>query len=304
MSKRRNFFKHEHIRSYKGRKFRNPYFKHDQNNNSWQRILAVIIFIISFCIAFYWVFYGGLWRIQHISVQGLTTLDPAEVQETVWQDIHRQQIRFSRSDHRFFVPVNRLEKLLNAKYDFAELELQVKGDTIQILATERITEVIWRVDRSFYFLDLAGLIMRELRPPEVNTILERLHMGTSVPSDGSEIAFAPLQPTMPIIEDKSRSEVNPNQIMLSGETPLNLLAFDQAVRALSIEPTIYEIEKPNELWLTVKTAQGFDILFDGVGDPELQANSLHAVLQKPEYRDRLPEIQYIDVRLGDRVFVK
>lgn len=301
MTKRRNFFKKSHIKSYEGRRFENPFFK-KKKIKPWKKILLSLFFVGGIFGLVGYSIYGPLFTITTIEIQGLTTIPIQDVENAIRSKIDKSKFSIIPRDHSLFLKSNKITEELAEELDFETIELSSDRNSITIFATERISELVWRSDRSFYFIDFEGKIQREFRESELNSIFSRLNMPLNASLDGSEPTFAPLQPNVPIIEDKSKTSVEIENQVTNGKTVENVLEFDNALRRLSLIPIIYEIDSPNEAWLRVITTSNFNILFESGGDIEKQIKSLSVALG--EYKDTLAEIQYIDIRFDGRVYIK
>lgn len=299
-TKRRNFLKSSTVRAHQGRRFQNPYFK-KPHRSLVRKLLPVFFVLVLFAGGIGYVIYGPLLRVENVSISGLTTIPEETVQDYVWQELNHQGLRILPKNHRWFVPTDDLSQQLMQEFDLSKAEIAIDGGQITIQVEERILEFVWRVDRSFYFVDLEGVITRELRQNERNSLLERLNMELDPIEDGAEREFAPLQPTMPIIEDKTLSEIKVGDRVLPAGASENILAFDLGLRQLALTPLIYESESRIDPWFRVVIDSPYQILFDGAGDPAGQLTALSVTLQ--EYEGLVIE-NYIDVRFPNRAFVK
>jgi hypothetical protein len=80
------------------------------------------------------------------------------------------------------------------------------------------------------------------------------------------------------------------------------VAFDEGLRLLLIVPKEYETENVEAPWFTVRSDQPYAILFDAKQSTDEQLIVLKTVLD--EYFATQQDSKYIDVRFGQRVFVK
>lgn len=299
MTKRRNFFKHTNIRSYNGRRFKNPYFQ-KRSRSVWQLALGCSFILILVVIGLGYFFYGPYYKLENVEIIGLTTIPIDQVETATFDYLSHNKVQIVPKSHVWFIPQKQLSTYLMETFDLSKADIKQQHKTLTIQTEERILEFVWRTDRSFYFIDLDGNVMRELRDSERNTLLTRLHMELDPMEDESMREFAPLQPTMPIIEDKSRSEIRVNDNLMTSNMTLSILAFDTGLRAFAINPLIYEKENLTETWLTVVIDKPFKIFFDGAGDASSQLKALGISLN--EYTE--PITQYIDVRFENRAYVK
>ncbi|MFH1766998.1 MAG: hypothetical protein ABH826_02810 [Patescibacteria group bacterium] len=299
MTKRRNFFQKANVRSYNGRRFQNPYFKNNSNKLG-RKLIPIFLILAALMAGFFYVIYGPLLKIETISITGLTTIPNEEVENYIWQELDHQGLRIIPKNHLWFVPVDDLSKKLINEFDLSSAEISMDGSNVNFVVEERILEFVWRVDRSFYFIDLDGVITRELRQNERNTVLQRLNMALDPVEEESSREFAPLQPTMPIIEDKTRTPVNVGDQLFEPGLPEKILSFDLGLRQLAITPLIYERESDIDPWFSVIINAPYKILFDGAGDVTKQLTALGVTLN--EYTGQITN--YIDLRFENRAYVK
>ncbi len=296
---RRDYFKKTNQQSWQGRRFQNPYFNSGPKN-IWRRLIPIFLILTIIAAGVSYLIYGPVFKIQSVSVSGLTTIPQEEVENFVRDEISHQGLRILPKDNRWFVPNDDLSQKLMDEFDLSKADISINGDQINIQAEERILEFVWRIDRSFYFIDLDGVITRELRQNERNTLLSRLNMELDPTIEGEEREFAPLQPTMPIIEDKTKTPVNIGDKLFEANIAENILSFDLGLRQLAITPLIYETESRVDPWFSVVINAPYKILFDGAGDTTKQLTALGVTLN--EYTGVINK--YIDVRFENRAYVK
>ncbi|PIQ67793.1 hypothetical protein CO173_02190 [Candidatus Uhrbacteria bacterium CG_4_9_14_3_um_filter_41_35] len=299
---RRNFTKTVHSKEYEQKRFKNPFFEsqEEKQKKSFKfLIIGLVLMLIAVPII---LLFGGLFELKNNSVNGLTTIPQAEVETEINQHLATKWLNIIPKTHKWFTRPNVLRESLQNKYNFENISVKIEGDELKVEVEERISSLAWKSAGNLYFLDLDGKIFREMLPQERAKINERLggKIELVAPEDMQSVPI--LQPTLPIIQDMSEQVVEIGGEVISPVTSEALISFDKNLRSLHIDPVIYQVERPHKPWLRVKTRQGYDILFDGLGDMNVQIAYLNSILI--EYKEKLSEISYIDIRFENHIYIK
>lgn len=299
--KRRNFLKSQHVRQYKAERYKNPYNRNRTKFKGLKKALialGVLAVLAGIPVLFFQL---EVFRIKHIEIEGLASVPNEDVSAVVQAHLDTTRYGVLPQNHRFFFNKKQLHHDLQNSFFFEELTIEKgKQQTVHIWAKERVTSLVWLTGEDAYFLDLEGVITRELTEAEKNPIRERLGVPQVELPEGE--VNASLLPTMPIIEDKADAGIALRQRIFNNETTNSIIAFDKGVRSQILEPFLYVIEDASTTWMTLHTRNGFYLQFDPTLDVEDQLSMLQVVLL--EYNDRLEELNYIDLRFGNHVFVK
>lgn len=299
--KRRNFLKSQHVRQYRSDKFKNPFKRENKSLKRLRRFFiafGVIAVLTSIPVL---IFKLEFFRIRNIEISGLESIPEEEVRGVVSEHLSEKWLGVFPQNHRFFFSMPKLEEKLFDTFFFEELGIDLmKKNTVYIWTHERVTSLVWLTDQDAYFLDLDGTITRELLETEKNPVRERLGIEQVALAEGEQ--NTPLLSDMPIIKDVSGSQIEIRQEIFNSEYVENIITFDKGIRQQILEPYMYEIENPETSWMTLHTKNGFYIMFDPELDVSEQLNMLQVVLT--EYTDRIEELNYIDLRFGNHVFVK
>lgn len=299
---RRNFTKTVHSKEYEQKRFKNPFFESQEEKQ--KRSFKFLIFggVMTFITVPAILLFGGLFELKNSSVNGLTTIPQEEIEAKINEHLTKKWLKIIPRTHKWFSRPNELRLNLQDKYNFENISVSIEGDELRVDVEERISSLAWKSAGNLYFLDLDGKIFREMLPQERAQINERLG-GRIEPVAPEEMQNVPvLQPALPIIQDMSEQVVEIGGEVISPVTSESLISFDKNLRSLHIDPVIYQVERPHKPWLRVKTRQGYDILFDGLGDMNIQVAYLNSILT--EYIDKLPEISYIDIRFENHIYIK
>ncbi|HAL50276.1 MAG: hypothetical protein UU40_C0002G0051 [Candidatus Uhrbacteria bacterium GW2011_GWD2_41_121] len=304
--RRRNFLKSHQANVYKRSRFENPYFS-GEKQTSWTRYLIIPgIFFILTLIA--WGLIAlPMMRIKSIETVGLVTIQPSAVEQTVKDLISKPVFYFFPGDHHWFLQTQKIANQLKEIYQLNEVDVQQVGRRLLITISERITRAIWVSNDRYFFLDENGTIVRELSPEERLEAEEQINTQTQ-PSNYLQSPIFAIWDTSNSQTQAETSTTTPNPSLENegGRISTLLLStidnFDLLLRSSTIQPISYLIEKPNEIWVTAKTTLGVDIYINGAGDAQEQFDYLQLVLS--DYRNQIQDLEYIDLRFGNRIYIR
>jgi len=294
--KRHNFLQTHTVKMrLSGKKFRNPYFS--KNNSGSARFLRFIFFILAI-LAFISIIYAflslSIFHIRNIEIEGEITMDGQSIESIVESSIEGTHFRLLPKKHIFFIPKKTVINAISTIPEIQNVELERNGRTLIIRVQEKIQSAIWVSDSHQYFIDNAGKIVRELTLDEMFDVQERVY------ANATETFF--IQSPVYLIFDASQTMVSQQEEVLNAKSLETFTQIFWRISEFAIEPESFIIGNPGQTWATLKIKHGFDILISGEGDAEKQLKNIKVVLD--EYKQEARNLQYIDVRFGERVFVK
>jgi len=279
---------------YKRSRYENPLFSHKKNKSGWKKYLIAPVLIFAL-ILIIWVLMVIPWlRISTIDVEGLVTIYPDSIQHSAWRTIREPVWKILPGDHVWFVQTDKLQEALKTEFQLKSIEVSRDGRTITVEASERITRAVWVTNGRMYFLDSDGLAIRELSEAE------RIEVDNQI--NTQQTPSLTLQSAVFTIWDLDNHSIELEQIVTSPILLSTVDEFDQLLRSSTVQPISYVIDNLDEVWLTVKTTLGVDIYINGVGDSKEQFDNLELILG--EYQDTTSDLEYIDLRFGNRVYVR
>ena len=292
--RRRNFLKSHHARKYDSRRFKNPYAK--KQKRSWNGILkmsliALIVFVgIPFALFKLPFFYTN-----SITVEGSITLQPTHIESFVDSELQSKRWNVVPQNHIWFINEASLrEKILN-EFALDNATVTRNGRSVHVLVEERITSLIWASGEVLYFVDQNGLVVRELSEDELNDVRSLLY------GEG-ERTFVIQSDDVFIVFEQSGGDVSQNGKVLYEEGVETLSVINAEIGRYLIEIESIESEHALSDWVTLNIRGGLDIYLSLEADPYDQLANLEVVLD--EYQGGVGDIEYIDLRFGNRVFVK
>lgn len=294
--KRRNFLKSQHQTSYKkADRFKNPYFENKANRGPILKKLLLGLIVIALTVGIpYLIFTLSIFKIKKVEATGLITIQPTQIETATWAFLAEKRANIFPQSHIWLTNDKKLAERLEADFQLTDVEIARHGRTLAINASERVSKGIWATNDRLYFIDSAGFIVRELTLDEMLDVQERIY------SDVSATNF--IQSDVFLIFDEKREEVQIGDQVLDAGIVDNLAELEEAIPALEIEPANFLIEKRMTDWLTLEIKHGFDIYVSGAGDTANQLKNLAVILD--EYQGQLANVEYIDLRFDNRVYIK
>jgi cell division septal protein FtsQ len=180
-------------------------------------------------------------------------------------------------DHFLFLPKDELSQFLFERFQLNGLDLRREGHTVLITISEKICRAVWETDGKRYLMDETGTILSEIDSTE----------------ETGKLA---------IIKSVGNESVSAGQQVLTQGIVENILAFLFEIKKMPFELSSLEIDSTETSFLKLNMKDGYSVFFDPTSDMLPQLNRLVTVL-KSESADT-STYEYIDVRFGERVYIK
>lgn len=217
-----------------------------------------------------------------ISVTGTERMDPALIQSYVDSQIHDGSNHFLSRANIFLYPKAVIEKGITASFPRVQTARIIRtgfSQTLNVAITERKPFAEWCSDASTcYALDESGFIF-------------------SAVDASSTSAFA-----QPYVFSGGVGGAPIGQIFIPGHMT-GLLALLRILQQQSgLTPVSIRVE--NDQDITIHFAEGFDLKASFGEDAAGLARNLQLVLSSPLLQGKESELEYIDLRFGNRVYYK
>jgi hypothetical protein len=291
---RRNHFKSVQRKKYKTSSYSNPYFKGPKNQNLKKGIyiaLGAAIFIG--CAAFF--FSHSFFKIAVVEINGVEYIDRTDLEEVVLSYVNESVYLFFDKSNQFLFSKDQMSELLTSEFALASVSVKHGAGRLKIEIEERTSNLVWVTNGSVYIADLSGVIVREL---DAGT-LEWLRSG--IIPEGAPVDAAHLI-SLPLFTDKNSIDVTLGSVVFKEIEIENIIQFHEGLIERGIEFSGTDIDRLAGKWMRVGTVRGYGILFDAVGNIEEQLRNLDVVLH--EKAERVDDLDYIDLRFGDRIYYK
>jgi len=297
--KRRNFFHRSQKKRADTRRFQNPYFQPNKRKSYGRIIRAAGLFLVSIFLIVLFLKSSFL-QLTKAEVNGLVTIPSTEITGLIQTFLDEPRFVFFQARNKLFFRPDRLQEYLESNYSFESFSLRVEKSVIYIDLKEKTSHLLWFTGDAAYLVDLNGNVIRALTEPELQIVL-----GLSAPVEAAEGESLPGPDPftlLPIFRDTNDIEVEISGNVLTQEEVQNTFRFHNHLEAQSIPFIDTRVDRLAGKWMSVRTGQNYDILFDATGNVDAQASNLETVL-----RTEIPEgteLRYIDLRFGDTVYWK
>ena len=241
---------------------------------SWLTILALIVFI-------YFIFYSPLLQITKVEIKGTVDISPTTIKEKMvdWQMQQGRWVIFKQNNLVLF-DQNWLVSNINQEYPIESINITKDfPNTLVVSIVEKKPEFVWVSNGQYYYISSNGLIDQKI--------------------ENSEPAAS-----LPHINDESNEEISTGQEVLNEQ---KLSFFKELNIALIAMPSVNIIaySVPNIIvpQINVSVEEGYQIFFETNKSLEQQINKLKRIIEEGTIIKENPQ-EYVDLRIGDRVYIK
>lgn len=264
MKKNQGFRK---LHRYKRKKpiFRNRFFR--------LGILAFVI-IISF---FYFLFFSEFFQVERIIISGQEKVSENDLRVLVEKKLENK-ILFSKTKSIFLINLNEIkEDILNDFPQIAEVKISRRFfDALNVVVTERLALAAWCREVQCFQIDNEGVIFEEVL---METGLIR------------------------IVDEQYLDSFVLGEKVMEKEKLIQIFEIDSKLRE-NLKLSITEAFIISDERLNVKMAEGWYVYFNLKGDLDWQITELGLVLVKQIPSEKRGNLEYIDLRFGNRVYYK
>ncbi len=244
------------------------------------RTMSLVFFLIILFCGLIFVFFSPVFVINDVAVIGNHHLSPEDVRETVDNALHENSSLFLPVGHIFFLNKADLTYVVKKELPLVdEIEFQRKlPNILKVKIKERNSAFIWQTRNKYYYVDRNGYAYLGISKQE--------HKDSKLIT----------------LKDQAKLDVELGDKVVTS----NFVDFIK-VLTIDFEPKvkvpIQEIVLPlTTMEIRVITTEGWQAYFDTARPANAQIKRLTLVLKqiiKPR-----EQLQYIDLRLNDRVFYK
>jgi hypothetical protein len=225
-----------------------------------------------------------------IDISGTACLDQSVVRKEIDNELaERTALFFTRSNKLLFSQKHLADRLTrNLPIDHAEI--LVEGNTLHVAIEEDIVMVLVHSSDNWLLSDLNGKVLRTLSADEIS-LIDSPAIPPALPFD--KIPKILLRESVPT--DLKEPIYSAKMLVALGE-------LDNGLHALGLTPHRYELEKRKDTWLSVDTNEKpYAIYFDLEHPIDEQLRTLSSVFSQ---RQEIDGMSYIDLRFGNRVYMK
>ena len=288
---KRNHFRSSQQKNYRAQRFKNPYFQDKRISPRLIFVISIGIFLI-ICSSIFFFAMSNRFAIKRININGTHYFSEELFKDVLTSYIHKPFLIFFDHANRFVFNSDDLQNVLESKFAFESISIHRTGDSLLIDIKEKQSQIIWQSGKNQYVVDLEGIIIRELSEEE-RTILSN-EPGIIETNENQ------LLRDLPVFVDRNEVQVSIGSQVLTNDEMTNIFLFHKLLQLQNIQVINTQIDRLAGKWIGIKTADGYEILFDATGDTNIQASRLEVILR--EKIEDETQLQYIDLRFGDHVY--
>ncbi|OGY44452.1 MAG: hypothetical protein A2729_02200 [Candidatus Buchananbacteria bacterium RIFCSPHIGHO2_01_FULL_39_14] len=283
-------------RDYQKKSYFNPYFPQRRKKKAKKKWLLVLILMVLFFLGVFSFSRLPDWQIKNIEVFGTEFINQDDIQNLILHQLEKKRFFiFSQKNILFFSKWQAMV-VLNKNYLFEDLEIDKKYfDTLRIKIKEKVSTLIWISGENKYYLDLTGKVIKAVENNDL--IIKKTSGETQV------IRPALTLGQYPIIYDQSQAPVKIGQNAINQDLVEYLVALHkEADLSPDFEVSYYEFLKSDFSEVNLVTRDGWQAKFLTNDNPKNQIHLLTRILLEKVKDPK--KLQYIDLRLGEKVFLK
>ncbi len=275
---------------------KNPFFLRGRRAYAGHRALSGRGFLTFFSILavtfgwFYLFFASPYFKITRIDVRGDNVDLEGAIRNTVAEIMGERRWFFLSQMNIYLLSKKETEKRLAEQFLLQKIEIKKEyPNALSVdFKTKRPALTMVSKERQFT-LDIAG------------SVIEKKNYEEDASSTFKNTSF---DPNLPVLLNKAAQDFAISAIALENQhVQFIKTIFENVPLKSGIKINFFSFLADSPSSLSLRTAEGWDILFNLHTDPMEQIDKLAVVLkeQNPEERQKL---NYIDLRFGDRIFYK
>jgi len=292
-------------------RFKNPLSRHKQRRIRRFKFysLLFVILIIGFG---YFFFYSNNFKIEAIEIIGARNIRSEDIRSIIESQINKRRFLIFKQNNLFIFDNNELRKKINEKYVLDDLKINKDFPrSIKVELKEKISLVIWVSNERYYNLDSNGIAISELinlnRPKKEELTKKKNSEKVEIEQPEPKVFDIKIDDqefgSFPLIYDESNKDVTLGQSITKPEMISIILNLTKKIpEKINLNVNYFKIPNPESKEIKAVTLEGWGIYFDTNKDLEGQLNNLKLILDE-KIKNRT-NLQYIDLRFGNRVYYK
>jgi len=247
-----------------------------QKKKSNKKIIR-IIWLIVFVFLLQSIWQAPFLRIDNINIHNNKDITTQEVKESIQNELTATRWLIFKNNNYFLFDSRPMYDILMVEYNLDDVIITKKfPNIIDITVQEKVSHFIWQKDDTLYLLDTDGALNRQIRDLDDKYLILR-DLRTSVPNGDAK--FSP---------DEISSI---HQIYLKW---FELVGAKAKLVQIDIDDDWHLLE--------LRTEVGYYVKLDATEDITEQLDNLNKILFAGNITG--VDIDYIDIRFGDKVFFK
>jgi len=258
--------------------YQNP--KNLQKQNKLKRkisVFGIILLIIIIILFIYVLLFSPYLKIQQIEINGLNNIKEKDLRQIIDFELNRGII-FKHNNILLF-SINSLKENIESNYvlEWLEIKKKIYPPQIQISLLEKVSALTYITDENCFNIDIQGFIIEKCN---------------SFSSDFIQIRNA----------NNQNTEIG--QQVLKPEVINYIINLNEALKGQGTNIRTFIIVSADSSDLRILTEQGFEIYFNTNLEINDQLTRLNILIREEIGEDNLDNIDYIDLRFGEKVFYR
>ena len=268
-------------KDYQAKKLDNPFYNRraKREEKISGRLKTGIIGLAVLALFLFWFFmYSPVFTVKNVEVHGLTRINSRDLNNLVFAQSGERRSLIFRQSNLFAFSSQELSNRISNGYNFAQIKIGKKlPHTISINISERSCALIWEnASSSCYFVDPNGFLIKDIGVQDAD------------------------RNNLPVVSDERGLPSDGNQINLDRQYLDFMLELYSKIGKTDLKVDKFVIDK-NPDTLRVNLKNGPFLLFSLKEDQDKQLGKL-IILRQEKLKDNFNNIQYFDLRYGDKVY--
>ncbi len=242
-----------------------------------KKIFYFLIPVIILGGIFYFLFISGRFEVKEVNISGLKAVNEEEVRKLINDVLAPKKFGVLKSKNHFLLSRDKLQSsILSSIHKIGSVRIEKTTDALNIAIEEREAIGIWCKGSDCFYFDKKGIIFEESPKSSGSLFISIEDMRNMETNLGSAVLS---EPEVVLAEDSQR--------LLRGNFPFS------AVTIVITADGEYEL----------LTTEGWRVLLNKNDGLEYQLSNLKYVIDE-KIKTRRGELEYVDLRLGNRVYYK
>lgn len=236
----------------------------------------------------YFIFASSYFKIARIETKGEINMAGA-IEQAIRQIASERKLGLIPQNNLFLFPAQNAEKRLKEQLLLQSLSVRKQYPNAVLVSFEtKVPSLIYNDSKHSYTLDMVGLVIKK---------------EDAANASSTEIANLAAAAGLPVLNGEDAEWG-----IASKAVPENLVQFIREVYAgiygaTGIEAQRFSLSGESPSTLVVHTEKNFDVMFNIRTSSREQLDKL-ALILKERTPAEIAALQYIDLRFGDRIFIK
>lgn len=280
-------------RDYSTKNYRNPFFRR-KNKTKKRRVFSWLLLLVILAIIIYWLFFSQFFIIKNIEVSGNKNIAAAEIINITNEQLPKRRFLLFKQNNIFILNKSQLAEKILAQYILEKIKIKRQfPDKIKIELFEKLSSIVWLTGGAAYYVDLAGTVTGRVTDQQI----DQAQVGTI-----DILRHKIISQNLPLVYDTENRGVVVGQKVGSQKIIdfiVNLIT--NLPKRINFEIAYYDFNTQSREVAAV-TNEGWQAKFGLDSNLDAQLDNLALLLQEKIKNPR--ELDYIDLRFGERVFYK